>query len=251
VNRGDLPAGIRWIVPDWPVPARVRALSTQRRGGVSTGPYDSLNLGDHVGDERAAVAENRRRLVAAAGLPAQPSWLRQVHGSTVSDLDAAVPLATADAAFTRRAGQICVILAADCLPVLFASDGGSVVGAVHAGWRGLAAGVLEATLRAMDEPRARIMAWLGPAIGADDYEVGEEVRGEFLRREPAVEAAFSANGRGRFQADLARIARIQLAALGVTRLYGAEVSTRAAASDYFSHRRDGTTGRQASLIWLD
>jgi YfiH family protein len=250
VNLGGVPDGIRWTLPDWPIPARVRAISTQRRGGVSMPPYDSLNLGDHVGDEPAAVAENRRRLVAAAGLPGQPCWLRQVHGSTVSDLDAAMPAATADAAVTRRAGRICVILAADCLPVLFASDSGAVVAAAHAGWRGLAAGVLEATVRAMDEPVARLVAWLGPAIGADDYEVGEEVRSEFLRRDPAAEPAFTANGRGRFQADLAWIARAQLAALGVTRLYGATVSTHAAAAGYFSHRRDGTTGRQASLNWL-
>ncbi len=242
---------VAWTVPDWPAPRHVRALTTQRTGGVSAPPYQSLNLGDHVGDDAAAVAENRRRLASAASLPAPASWLRQVHGSRVANLDAGTDHEPADACITRRPGRVCAILAADCLPVLFTSESGSVVGAAHAGWRGLAAGVLRATLSAMSEPAATILAWFGPAIAAEHYEVGGEVRDEFLRRDPEAAAAFTANSRGRYQADLAEIARRQLAALGVTRLFGTAASTYGAPAAYFSHRRDGTTGRQASLVWLE
>jgi YfiH family protein len=241
---------IVWIEPEWPAPASVRALSTQRTGGVSIARYASLNLGDHVADEPAAVAENRRRLRIAAALPADPSWLQQVHGSTVVDLDTGPPTGPADAAVTRRAGRVCALLTADCLPILLASDSGSVVGAAHAGWRGLAAGVIAATLRAMGVPAAGLLAWVGPGIGARHYEVGTEVREEFLRRDPAAERAFAAGSQGRFLADLPLIARRQLADLGVTRVYGSAASTYGEAENYFSHRRDGITGRQATLIWL-
>lgn len=253
-----------WLEPDWPAPANVRAISTFRRGGASLGPYAWLNLGDHVGDAAAAVAENRRRLAAAAGLPAEPAWLAQIHGAGVADLDAADSARgadsngaasgagppTADASFTRRPGRICAVLTADCLPVLLAADSGDAVAAAHAGWRGLAAGVIEAAVRALKVPPQRLLAWLGPAIGLQHFEVGAEVRDELLRGDPGAEGAFAPNARGRFMADLSLLARRRLAALGVARVFGGHECTFSAADRYFSHRRDGVSGRQATLIWL-
>jgi polyphenol oxidase len=239
-----------WLLPEWPAPAGVRALSTYRGGGVSAPPYASLNLGSHVGDSPAAVAENRRRLLAAAGLPAEPVWLSQVHGVGVADLDAAV-LGPADAAFTRRAGRVCAILTADCLPILLASEASDLVAAAHAGWRGLAGGVIEATIQALRVPPATLLAWLGPAIGPGNFEVGAEVRDALLRQDPGAGAAFAPNARGRFMADLSLLARRRLAALGVGRIYGGSQCTHADRDRYFSHRRDGVTGRQATLIWRE
>jgi purine-nucleoside/S-methyl-5'-thioadenosine phosphorylase / adenosine deaminase len=246
---------VQWITPDWPAPPSVRALSTRRRGGMSAHPYDSLNLGAHVGDVPADVAENRRRLREAAGLPAEPAWLNQVHGTEVAELDRLEAMVaggpSADAAITRRPGRICAILTADCLPVLFASETGDAVGVAHAGWRGLAAGVLEATVAALRiDPRC-LLAWLGPAISAAHFEVGPEVREALLRGDPGAEAAFAANPRGRFMADLPALARSRLTRLGVERIYGGGECTFAQADQYFSHRRDGRTGRQATLIWLE
>ena len=242
---------VGWVEPDWPAPGGVRALSTWRDGGVSSGSYASLNLGDHVGDADASVAENRRRLAAAAGLPSQPVWLRQVHGTTVADLDTAAGVGPADAAFTRRPGRACAILTADCLPILLAADTGGVVAAAHAGWRGLVGGVIEATVQALGVPPAKLMAWLGPAIGPQHFEVGAEVREALLKGDSGAEAAFAANARGRFMADLGALAQRRLVALGVGRIYGGGRCTYADAERYFSHRRDGMTGRQATLIWLE
>jgi YfiH family protein len=245
-----------WITPDWPAPSTVRALSTSRQGGVSAAPYASLNLGDHLGDEPASVAENRRRLMAAAGLPAQPQWLRQVHGTDVVDLDVSSPVdagprGPADACFTRQPRRVCAILTADCLPILVVADTGDLVGAAHAGWRGLAGGVIEALVEALPAPPEQLMAWLGPAIGPQHFEVGAEVRDTLLRNDPGAAASFTANPRGRFLADLGQLARRRLAALGVERIYGGGHCTFAEADRYFSHRRDGTTGRQVTLIWLE
>jgi YfiH family protein len=271
-------------VPQWPVPARVRALSTLRTGGVSTGAYRSLNLAGHVGDSPAAVAENRLRLRLAAGLPAEPAWLHQVHGKDVADLDrdrdrvlAPAPdaaVAGHDAAVTREVNRVCAILTADCLPILFAARDGSAVAAAHAGWRGLAGGVLAATLQALALPPGEVLAWIGPGIGAHHYEVGDEVRAAFVAIDGGAKAAFARNERGRFQADLALLARRQLADLGVGLVLAAPDCTYAEAGRFFSHRRDagkaagagggggvgggagtgsGTasgTGRQATLIWL-
>jgi YfiH family protein len=244
-----------WILPDWPAPPEVRALSTQRRGGVSAAPFQSLNLGAHVGDDAERVAENRRRLRIAARLPAEPAWLSQQHGTHVLDLDglcdAPVAAADADASFTHRPGRVCAILTADCLPVLLASDSAAGVAAVHAGWRGLAAGVIEATVRALALPPESLLAWLGAAIGPAHFEIGDEVRDALLRADPQAEAAFKRNARGRHTADLAALARSRLERLGVARIYGGDVCTYAAREDYFSYRRDGQTGRQATLIWLE
>lgn len=206
-----------WLLPDWPAPAGVRALSTLRGGGVSAPPYASLNLGSHVGDVPAAVAENRRRLRAAGALPAEPVWLSQVHGARVRDLDADEVPGEADAAITRRAGRVCAVLTADCLPVLLACASGDAVAAVHAGWRGLAGGVIEATVRALGSAPASILAWLGPAIGPEHFEVGPEVHEALLQQDPAAGSAFERNARGRHLADLRRSHAGAWSALGSSR----------------------------------
>ena len=241
-----------WILPDWPVPPEVRSLSTIRSGGVSAAPFESLNLGAHVGDHAEAVAENRRRLRTTARLPAEPVWLSQQHGTNVLDLDGAHDAAAgADASFTHRPGRVCAILTADCLPVLLASDSGAGVAAAHAGWRGLAAGVIEATVRALALPPQSLLAWLGPGIGPGHFEIGAEVREALLHADPQAEGAFERNAGGRYMADLAALARRRLERLGIARIYGGDACTFTAPQDYFSYRRDGRTGRQASLVWLE
>ena len=240
------------ILPDWPAPAGVRAAFTLRTGGVSQPPFDSFNIGAHVGDEPRAVGENRRQLRGRLGLPVEPAWLTQVHGARVADLDAESSngsLEPADGAVTRTADRVCAIQAADCMPVLFASAEGVAIGAAHAGWRGLAGGVLEAVVGAMRVPPESLFAWLGPAIGQAHFEVGEEVRAAFLAADPAAAAAFTANPRGRWQCDLYGLARRRLTALGVGQVYGGTWCTYADAGRFFSYRRDGRCGRMAALIW--
>lgn len=241
------------IVPDWPVPAGIRAAFTLRGGGVSQPPFDSCNIASHVGDDPRAVAENRARVRSSLGLPAEPVWLEQVHGHRVADLDGPTPRGTpgpADAAATRAPGRVCAIQVADCMPVLFAAADGSVVGAAHAGWRGLAGGVLEATVRAMRTPPGELLAWLGPAIGQAHFEVGDEVRAAFLTVDCGTESAFVANNRGRWQCDLYALARRRIAALGVPFVGGGTWCTYADSSRFFSYRRDGRCGRMAALIWI-
>jgi len=249
-------AQLAWLTPDWPSPDTVRALSTLRTGGASGPPYASLNLGGHVGDDATVVEGNRRALRDAVRLPAEPVWLEQVHGACVRDLDSQGPSGPADAAVTRQSGKVCAILTADCLPVLLAGEHGDRVGAAHAGWRGLAAGVIEATVAALGGPPRQLLAWLGPAIGPRHFEVGAEVREEFLRRAgagdaAADEAAFVPNARGRYMADLYALTRRRLRSLGVERIYGGGECTYTDDARYFSHRREGRTGRQATLIWLE
>jgi hypothetical protein len=238
-----------FIIPDWPVPANVRALVTTRHGGVSTGHYASLNLGDHVGDDPAAVAANRRLL--RAQLPAEPVWLKQVHGTRCIAAATAAPNSEADAAFARSPGVVCAVLTADCLPILLCDDAGTVVAAAHAGWRGLAAGVIESTVAALDVPGARLLAWLGPAIGPQHFEVGGEVRETFLAHDPKAQQAFVALADGKWLCDIYRLAAQRLAALGVCRITSADFCTVRDARHFYSYRRDGATGRMASLIWLD
>jgi polyphenol oxidase len=240
---------VGWLKADWPAPPGVLVLSTFRTGGVSVGPYDSLNLGDHVGDELAAVTANRQRLRDQAGLPAEPQWLKQVHGINVADLDAPGTFGPADAAITRQPNRLCAILTADCLPLVFTSLSGDHIAAAHAGWRGLAAGVIEATVSALEEPPENLMVWLGPAIGPQHFEVGGEVRDALFKADPGAEQAFAANARGRYMADLYRLARSRLEGLGISRIYGGGHCTYADDERYFSHRRDGQSGRQATLIW--
>ena len=303
-----------WIVPDWPAPAHVRALVTTRSGGVSRPPYDSLNPASHVGDDPAAVVENRR--ILRQSLPAEPLWLNQVHGTRVFELllptltlptrgegiythgkgtgpstargegtgssptrgggwEGEEPNTTgpgpaypglfqpaeitpeADASFTRQPGQVCAVLTADCLPVLFCDEAGTVVAAAHAGWRGLAGGVLEETVRAMNVAPDRILAWLGPAIGPDSFEVGPEVREAFVTHNEMAGIAFRPALPGtldeaprKWLADLYMLARIRLAGIGVERVHGGGACTFKDARRFFSYRREARTGRMASLIWI-
>jgi hypothetical protein len=242
--------GLEFLRPDWDVPIRVHAAMTTRAGGVSPAPYDSLNLATHVGDRREAVAENRRRLCDALALPAEPAWLEQVHGTRVAVLPKPASGA-ADAAVTSRPGQICAVLVADCLPVFLASRGGDRVGIAHAGWRGLAAGVVGATIAALECAARDLVAWLGPSIGPAEFEVGDEVREAFIARDAGAGAAFRQGRTGRWLADLPQLARRRLRAAGVEAVTGGDHCTVTDAARFYSYRRDGTTGRMAALAWLD
>ena len=236
--------------PDWHLPPGVQALVSTREGGASLPPWASFNLGSHVGDDARAVAANRARLCAAIG--AQPVWLEQVHGCAVADADGAVGVPEADAAVARIPGRACAVMTADCLPVLFCDDEGGVVAAAHAGWRGLAAGVLERTVERMGVAPGRVRAWLGPAIGPAAFEVGDEVRAAFVAADAGAAAAFVAGAApGKWLADLFMLAHRRLEAAGVRRIDGGGVCTVADPTHFYSYRRDGTTGRFASLIWLD
>src|SRR3989339_2153713 len=238
-----------YIIPDWPAPARVKALQTTRQGGVSLAPYDSLNLGSHVGDNPLAVARNRVLLNTL--LPSEPVWLEQVHGTVVANADMGSCRPQADACIARHRAAVCVVMTADCLPVLLCDTQGSVVGAVHAGWKGLAAGVIEAAVLAMDIAPQGLMAWLGPAIGHDNFEVGEEVRASFVAAQPQAEAAFISGQPGKWFADIYALARLRLNALGITQIYGGGRCTYRERERFFSYRRDGATGRIGTFIWLE
>lgn len=241
-----------FIVPDWPAPAHVKAVSTTRGGGVSLSPYDSFNLATHVEDDAARVRENRTRLMSDLDLPAEPAWLEQVHGVGVVDVGQHTgQVLKADASLSRQPGQVCVVMTADCLPVLICDHQGTQVAAAHAGWRGLADGVIEATVDAMQSSSEALMVWLGPAIGPQAFEVGHEVREVFVRDMEAAEAAFTAGAGDRYMADIYQLARLRLARRGIEAVYGGEYCTYSDANRFYSFRRDGTTGRQASLIWLE
>ena len=263
------------LIPDWPAPENVRALQTTRHGGVSTAPYNSLNLGDHVGDHELVVVRNRMLLRAL--LPSEPVWLQQVHGTVVVDAAQADCLPVADACVSAHPGAVCVVMTADCLPVLLCDESGSIVAAAQAGWRGLCAGVLEQTIRAMNVPTERLMAWLGPAMGPQAFEVGEEVRAAFVAQQPQAAAAFvpsprlfpassegisslsvasksgalAFEGGQKYLADIYQLARLRLQAQGVTRIYGGGLCTYTDATRFFSYRRDGLTGRMGTFIWLE
>lgn len=243
-------SGIGWITPDWPAPARARAGTTTRQGGMSEVPYDSLNLGDHVGDAVQAVVENRRRLRDQRALPAEPVWLKQVHGVGVVDAAHVRGIPEADAAFAHDAGVVCAVMTADCLPVLLCDQNGTVVAATHAGWRGLVDGVIEATVLRMGVSATKLMAWLGPAIGPAAFEVGDEVRAQFLAVDDAAATAFRPSPQGRWLADIYLLARQRLARLGIERVYGGHWCTFNDQERFYSYRRDGVTGRMATLIWL-
>jgi YfiH family protein len=250
-----------WIVPDWPAPARVRALVTTRNGGMSRAPFDSMNLGTRVGDDARHVAANRARLRAL--LPAEPHWLRQVHGARVIEAGHSAAEEEADACVARAPGEVCVVLAADCLPVLFCDRAGSVVAAAHAGWRGLSHGVLERTVAASGCPGENLLAWLGPAIGPNAFEVGRDVLDAFTAGDAGARACFRSTPPGvrddmtgrdaepKWFADLYALARRRLAAAGVRAVFGGGLCTSSDPRRFFSHRRDRRTGRQAALVWLE
>jgi len=238
--------------PEWPAPPRVKAVCTTRRGGVSLGPYAELNLGDHVGDDPSAVARNRSLLCESLGLPEEPRWLSQVHGRAVASAVEVRRGCEADAAVATEAGYVCAVLTADCLPLLFCDRAGTRVAAVHAGWRGLVEGVVEAAVADLGLPGSELLCWLGPAIGPDAFEVGSEVRERFLKSGgQAAASAFRGRGDGKWLADIYELARQRLATLGVEAVSGGGLCTYSDPRSFFSYRRDGVTGRMASLIWLE
>lgn len=240
------------IIPDWPAPAMVRAISTTRRGGFSQGPYNSLNLALHVEDDAAQVASNRQHLKTHASLPAEPLWLEQVHGDRVVDASqCSTSTPACDASFSDQPGVVCAVMTADCLPVLICDRQGERVAAAHAGWRGLAAGVIESSVGALQRPPQDLLVWLGPAIGPKAFEVGDEVRTAFVSDMPGAASAFRETRAGHYLADLYQLARLRLLRLGIEAVYGGGYCTFTDADQFFSFRRDGKTGRQASLIWLE
>ena len=245
-----MPKHFEFIAADWPAPANVRALTTLRAGGTSTGAFASLNLGEHVGDDPGAVARNRAILRERLRLPAEPCWLKQVHGTDVIEAGHATG-ATADGSFTSMTGTVCAVLTADCLPVFLCDREGTQVALLHAGWRGLASGVVEAGTRAMRVHGTELLAWLGPAIGPGAYQVGEDVRAAFVAHDPDTAMAFLPDGEGKWLADMYALARARLAAAGITAVFGGGHCTFREHERFFSFRRDGVTGRMASLIWLE
>jgi YfiH family protein len=240
-----------WIIPDWPAPARVRSVITGRRGGCSDPPYDGLNLAAHVGDNGERVRRNREYLSASLALPSEPLWLQQVHGCEVAECGSSGLEPTADAVTAADPGRVCAVLTADCLPLLLCNRKGNRVAAVHAGWRGLAAGVIEAALAVFDEPGGELLAWFGPAIGPDVFEVGDEVRERFLQIDSRDEAAFVPSASGRWLANIYLLAENRLRRHNLGFLGGGSYCTFSQPERFFSYRRDGTTGRMASLIWIE
>jgi YfiH family protein len=238
-----------WIVPVWPARARVRALITTRNGGRSTGPYASMNLGLRVGDDPEIVETNRRLLKAL--LPAAPKWLNQVHGTRVVNAESIADPVEADASIATSAGCVSVVMVADCLPILITDRIGSIVAVAHAGWRGLAAGIIENTIRAIEARPEHLLAYLGPAIGPSAFEVGDEVRDAFIAVDRAAQAAFRPRQPGKWLADLFLLARQRLAKAGLVNVYGGGQCTYSDPARFFSHRRDKVSGRMAALIWIE
>lgn len=245
-----------WVVPDWPAPDNVRALFTTRNGGVSSGNngmYSSLNLGAHVNDELEHVAQNRS--ILRRHLPQEPKWLKQVHGTLPVQIEhTATVLPEADAAFSRRQQTVCAVMVADCLPVLLCDRAGTAVGIAHAGWRGLAGGVIEKTMEAMQVDPRQLMAWLGPAIGPDHFEVGVDVYEAFVQHDEYAEQAFQSKHSGnqaKWSADIFLLARQRLNGCGIADVYGGGICTYSDSTRFYSYRRDGETGRMAALIWFE
>lgn len=239
-----------WLTPDWPAASHINAVTTTRQGGVSQAPFDSMNLGDHVGDDRHAVQQNRQLLVDHLALPESPIWLNQIHSNVVSHLDNEHYPLDADASVTHQRGQSCVVMTADCLPVLFCDKEGTVVAASHAGWRGLHAGILEKTVAAMNAEPEDILAWLGPAIGPTAFEVGGEVRQAFMNVQIQAEHAFQKKADGKWLADIYLLAKQRLNAVGVQQVFGGGACTYSDTQRFYSYRKTPKTGRMASLIWM-
>ncbi|MCX7185868.1 MAG: peptidoglycan editing factor PgeF [Methylophilales bacterium] len=241
-----------FILPNWPAPANVKALQTTRVGGVSVGLYTSLNLGAHVGDNHVFVEHNRQLL--APYLPSSPVWINQVHGIKVINASSSRGLQDADASYSTLANVVCATMTADCLPVLLCDTKGTVVAAVHAGWRGLCDGVIEAAVHEMAVPASEVLAWLGPAIGPQSFEVGDDVRTQFIAVDPRASHAFKSHA-DKWLCDLYLLAKQRLQSVGVSQIYGATINTEfctySEGERFYSFRRDNVTGRMASLIWLE
>lgn len=239
-----------WLPVKWPAPEHIHAGCTTRLGGVSRPPYDSFNLAMHVQDDPQCVSDNRRRLAAYLGLPDEPRWLQQVHGCEVSTDDRV--LETADACVTQTRGRVCVVMTADCLPLLMTDRKGTCVAAVHAGWKGLANNAISQTIEKMPVATSQLLVWLGPAIGPQAFEVGEEVREEFLGQNASFADCFVTGKQpGKWLLNIYQLARLQLAACAVENIYGGSFCTYHDKQRFYSYRRDKTTGRMASLIWMD
>ncbi|MFQ5547006.1 MAG: peptidoglycan editing factor PgeF [Woeseia sp.] len=238
-----------WIAAEWPAPQTIVAGTTLRTGGVSNGAFASLNLAAHVGDDPASVVENRRRFRSSCELPQEPNWLRQVHGTQAVRANSGPTEPEADAIVTTDAGVVCAVLTADCLPVVLASEDGNEVAAAHAGWRGLSAGILETTVAAFRAKPEHILAWFGPAISKPAFEVGAEVREQFVRESGSAAQYFSENDMGRWQADLYGLATLRLDSCGVRRVFGCGCCTHAEPRRFFSFRRDGRCGRMATFVF--
>jgi polyphenol oxidase len=235
------------IIPNWPAPANIKALQTTRNGGISLAPYNSLNLGSHVHDDPLHVAHNRQLLSQFA--PSEPVWLNQVHGVNVVDAANTACIPDADASYTNCKNVVCVTMTADCLPILICDTAGTLVASIHAGWRSLCDGVIEATIAKLPAKPADLMAWLGPAIGPNAFEVGVEVREQFIAKDAKAELAFKKHG-DKYLADIYQIATQRLNSLGVTQIYGGGCCTFTEKENFFSFRRDGATGRMATIVWL-
>ena len=237
------------IAASWPAPDNVKAFTSTRHGGVSQGEFASLNLGGHVGDSDADVQANRQLFSSGVAMPGTLVWLNQVHGTHVAVLPSSQAIVAADSAVTRQQNQVCAVLTADCLPVFLCNKQGTQVAVAHAGWRSLCFGVLEETLKHFDSSD-EILIWLGPAIGPAAFEVGGEVRAEFIAQQAEAEAAFIVKDNGKWLGNLYLLAKQRLAAQGVTEIYGGDFCTYQNEADFFSYRRSGKTGRMASVIWF-
>lgn len=240
-----------FIRPHWPAPANVRALVTTRTGGYSTGPYASFNLAAHTEDNPVAVHRNRELLQQHFILPVEPVWLQQVHSNRIIEAQSAATGAEADASWSRTSGNVCVVMTADCLPLLICNQDGSEVAAAHAGWRGLHAGIITNTVSVLESDPAELMVWLGPAIGPQAFEVGEEVRQAFSDNNSENASAFYQTDKRHWLCDIYQLARIELTGLGITSVFGGNECTYSDKLRFYSYRRDGVTGRMASLIWLE
>lgn len=239
------------IKPDWPAPSSIHAFTTTRTGGCSLSPYDSLNLATHVDDELSHVEQNRQWLQQELQLPNQPFWLNQVHSTIVVEANNTVGVPTADASFTQTPNIVCTVLTADCLPLLVCDRAGTTVAAIHAGWKGLANGVIEATIKALPVDAKELLVWLGPAIGPKAFEVGEDVFTLFTTHDPDAKLAFNPIDKGRWLGNIYLLAKQRLHALGVSHIYGGDHCTYQESEQFYSYRRDNHTGRMASLIWFN
>lgn len=236
-----------WITADWPAPENIHAISTLRTGGISQGEFSSLNPADHVNDKLQHVLANRQMIKTMLALPADPVWLRQTHSIQAVCADRVTGTPEADASYTTQSNIVCAVLTADCLPILLCDPQGTTVAAIHGGWRGLLNGIIESTLCKM--PHGEFMAWLGPAIGAQSFEAGDDVRNAFISKSEQFRAAFKNHAEGKYLADIYQIARILLNNAGVQKIYGGQFCTVRESERFFSYRRDGQTGRMATMIW--